>query len=76
MTRQATIPWLDQVKLVAERTSINPVKVGISKLKGLALGDINTIRKEEGLTWHKFRQIFIENYSQYTICVLCDGCLH
>ena len=32
-------------------------------LKGLALGDINTIRKEKGLTWHKFREIFIENYS-------------
>ena len=27
------------------------------------MGDINTIRKEEGLTWHTFRQILIENYS-------------
>ena len=53
----ATIHWLDQVKLVVERTGNNPVEVGISKLKGLVLGDINTIRKEEGLTWHKFRQI-------------------
>ena len=52
--KATTIPWLDQVRLVAE--------VGISKLKGLALGDINTIRKE-GLTWHRFRQILIENYS-------------
>ena len=30
---------------------------------GLALGDINTIRKEEGLTWYKFWPILIENYS-------------
>ena len=48
--KTSTIPWLDQVKLVAERTGNDPVKVGISKLKELALGDINTIRKEEGLT--------------------------
>ena len=59
----ATIPWLDQVELVAERMGNNPVEVGISKLKGLALGDINKIRKEQGLTWHKFGQILIENYS-------------
>ena len=59
----ATMPWLDQVELVAERTGNDPVEVGISKLKWIAFGDINTIRKEEGLTWHKFRQILIENYS-------------
>ena len=61
--KATTIPWLGQVKLVAERTGNNPVEVGISKLQGFALGDINTVRKEEGLTWHKFRQILIENYS-------------
>ena len=40
----ATKPWLDQVNLVPERTGNDPAEVGISKLKGLALGDINTIR--------------------------------
>ena len=59
----ATIPWLDQVKLEAERMGNDQVEVGISKLKGLALSDINTVRKEEGLIWHTFRQILIENYS-------------
>ena len=44
-----TIPWLDQAKLVAERTCNDLVEVGISTLKGLTLGKINTIRKEEGL---------------------------
>ena len=38
---------LDQVELVAERTGIDPLEVGITKLKGLALGDVNTICKEE-----------------------------
>ena len=47
--KAVTIPWLDQVELVGERTFNDPVEVGISKLKGLALGDINTSRKEEGL---------------------------
>ena len=61
--REATIPWLDQVKLVAERTGIEPLEVGMSKLKGLALGDVNTICKEEGLVWHTFNQCLIEQYS-------------
>ena len=61
--KATTIPWLDQVKLVAERTGNDLVEIGISKLKRLVLGDVNTIRKEEGLMWHKFRQILIENYS-------------
>ena len=61
--REATIPWLDQVEVVAKRTGIDPLEVGISKLKGLALGDVNTIHKEEGLSWHKFRQCFVEQYS-------------
>ena len=40
--RESTISWLDQVELVAKRTGFDPLEVGISKLKGLALGDIST----------------------------------
>ena len=60
--KATTIPWHDQVELVAEKTGNDLVEVGINKLKGLALGDINTIRKE-GLMWHKLGQVLIENYS-------------
>ena len=60
--REDTIPWLGQVELVVERTGIDPLEVGISKLKGLALADISTVHKEEGLSWHKFRQCLIEQY--------------
>ena len=35
----------------------------MSKLQGIALGDITAVRKEEGLPWHKFIQVLIENYS-------------
>ena len=36
--KAATIPLLDQVELVAERTGNDPVEIDISKLKGLGLG--------------------------------------
>ena len=42
----ATILWLDHTEMVAENTDINLLKVGISKLKGLALGDITAIHKK------------------------------
>ena len=61
--KTVTIPWLDQVEQVTERTGNNLVEVGISKLKGLTLGDITIVRKEEGLVWYTFRQVLIENYS-------------
>ena len=48
--------------MVAEKTGIDSLEVGISKLKGLALGDINAIYKEGNLTWYSFRQRIIEHY--------------
>ena len=60
---ESTLTWLDQVELVAERTGFDLLEVGISKLKGLALHYISTIHKEEGLSWYKFRQHLIEQYS-------------
>ena len=62
--KTATIPWLDQVEQVTKRTGDDPVEVNMSKLKGLTLGDISMVRKEEGLMWHMFCQILIENYSK------------
>ena len=55
--------------MVAESNGIDPLEVGISKLKGLALGDITTIHKEGHLTWYSFRQWLIEHYSNmpYTL---------
>ena len=60
---EATILCLDQVELVAERTGMDPLEVEISKLKGLALSNVNRIGKEEGLSWYLFRQCLIEQYS-------------
>ena len=49
--------------MVAENTDISLLKAGISKLKGLALGDITTICKEGHLMYYTFRQWLIEHYS-------------
>ena len=70
--RESTLSRLDQVELVAERTGFDTLEVGINKSKGLALGDISTTHKEEGLTWHKFRQHLMELYSNvpYTADVM------
>ena len=57
--KAATILWLDHIEMVAENTDINPLKVGISKLNGLALGDITAIHNEGHITWYRFRQQLI-----------------
>ena len=43
--------------------AMTPLKVGISKLKVLPLGDITAFSKEGHLTWYSFRQWLIEHYS-------------
>ena len=61
--KDITTQWLDHFKMVAEKTGKDPLEVGISTLKGLALGDINAICKEGNLTWYSLRQRLIEHYS-------------
>ena len=61
--KDGTIPWLDHIEMVVEKTGIDPLEVGISRLKGLALGDINAICKEDNLIRYSFRQRLIEHYS-------------
>ena len=51
------------MELVAKKTGIDPLEVGISKLKGIALGNINAIHKEGNLMWYRLRQRLIEHYS-------------
>ena len=41
--REATILWMDHIALVAKKIGIDPLEVGISELRGRALGDINAI---------------------------------
>ena len=62
--KSSTIPWLDQVELEAVRSSTNPIDIGISKLVGIPLRSMITIKHKEGnLTWCRFQQVLIENYS-------------
>ena len=49
INREATIPWLDHVKAIAKNMGFDPLEIGIGKLKGMALCDINAISKEGNL---------------------------
>ena len=40
----STIPWLDQVELVAERSNTNPIEIGIRKLVSIPLRNMITIK--------------------------------
>ena len=62
--KSSTISWLDQVEMVAETNSTDPVEVGVSKLLAIPLRNIIKIKCKEGnLMWHKFHQVLTENYS-------------
>ena len=53
--KSSTIPWLNQVDLVAEKSSTNPIEIGISKLVGIPLRNMINIKHEEGnLMWYRF----------------------
>ena len=73
--KDAMIPWLDHIKMVVEKYGIDPLEVGISKLKGLALGNINVIHKEGNLTWYSFRQRLNRALFKCTICIGCYVCI-
>ena len=51
------------MELVAKKMSIYTLEVGITKLMGISLGDINAICKEGNLMCYKLRQRLIEHYS-------------
>ena len=51
MNREATIPWLDHIETVAEKMGFDPLEIGMSKLKGTALYNVNAISKEGNLSY-------------------------
>ena len=60
--REVTIPWLDHVEAIARKTGFDPLGVGMSKLKGMALCDVNTISKEGNSLYLQFCQLILEHY--------------
>ena len=61
--REATIPWLDHIEAVAKKTGSGPLEIGMSKLMGTTLCNVNAIRKEGNLSYFWFHQLLIEHYS-------------
>ena len=60
--REATIPWLDHIKAIARKMDFDPLEIGMSKLKGMALCNVNVISKEGNLSYFWFHQLLIEHY--------------
>ena len=68
--KSSTIPWLEQVELVAEKCSTNPIDIGIIKLVGIQLRNMITIKCEEGnLTWNRFQQVPTKKIFRCPFCV-------
>ena len=64
---EATIPWLDHIEGVAEKMGFDPVEIDMSKLKGMALCQVNAASKEGTISYFQFCQLLIEHYSN----ILC-----
>ena len=59
--REATVPWLDHIEAIARKMGFDPLEIGMSKLKGMDLCDVNAISKEGNLSYFWFCQLFIEH---------------
>ena len=55
-----TMPWLEQVEVVAERNNQTSLEVGMAKLKGTPICNVHKI---QDLTWPLLWKLLIENYS-------------
>ena len=61
--QEVTILWLDHIKAVAKKMAFNPLEIGMSKLKGMALCDVNAAWKEGTILYFWLCQLLIEHYS-------------
>ena len=59
---EATIPWLDHIESVTNKTGFDPVEVDMSKLKGSVLCNVNAASKEGPPLYFWFCLLLIEHY--------------
>ena len=60
--QEAIIPWLDNIEAIAKKIGFNLLQIGMSKLKGMALCNVNAASKEGTLLYFHFCQLLIEHY--------------
>ena len=60
---EAIIPWLDHIKAIAKKLGFDPLEVGMSKLEGITLCNVNVVSIDGNLSWFRFHQLLIEHYS-------------
>ena len=68
---EATIPWLDHIEGVTKKMGFDPLEIGVSKLKGMTLCDINTASKEGTLSYFQFSQLLIRALLKCSVCIRC-----
>ena len=60
---EATIPCLDHIESVEKKTGYDLIEIGMSKLKGTVLHNVNAASKEGTLSYFQFCQLLIKHYS-------------
>ena len=60
---EATILWLDHIEAIAKKMGFDPLEIGMNKLKGTALCNVNAASKEGTVSYFQFCQLLIEHYS-------------
>ena len=72
---EATIPWLDHIEAIAKKTGFNPLGIGMSKLKGMAVCNINVASKEGTLLYFLVSSAAHRAQLKHSICMRHPQCI-
>ena len=62
LTERLLSHGLYHIEAVARKIGFSPLEVGMSKLKGTGLGDVNTVSQDGNLLWFQLHQLLKEHY--------------
>ena len=62
-------PMADHVEGITKKTGFDPLEIGMRKLKGMVLCDVNPASKESTLSYFQFCQLLIEHYPKHSVCI-------
>ena len=71
--RQATILWQDYVEAIARKMGFDPLEVGMSKLKGTVLGNVNAVSKPLLV---QVPSVAHRALLKHSICIRHAQCIH
>ena len=71
----ATIPWLDHVEAIAKKTGFDPLEIGMNKLRGMVLCDINAASKEGYPLIFPVLPAAHRALFKCSVCIRCPQCI-